>query len=42
LGLRAEVPLHEAIRRTHAWFSEDTFSEQETSKSAVFARGAHA
>jgi nucleoside-diphosphate-sugar epimerase len=42
LGLRAEVSLHEAIRRTHIWFSEDTFSKQETSKSAVIARGAHA
>jgi nucleoside-diphosphate-sugar epimerase len=47
LGLRAEVPLREAIGRTHAWFSGqtfsgDTFSEQGISKPAVAARGAHA
>jgi nucleoside-diphosphate-sugar epimerase len=47
LGLRAEVPLREAICRTHAWFSGqtvsgDAFSEQEISKPAVAARGAHA
>jgi nucleoside-diphosphate-sugar epimerase len=47
LGLRAEVPLREAIRRTHAWFSGqtfsgDTFSEQGISKPAVAARGTHA
>jgi len=42
LGLRAEVPLREAIRRTHAWFSGDTFSEQEISCSTFTARGTHA
>jgi nucleoside-diphosphate-sugar epimerase len=44
LGLRAEVPLREAIRRTHAWFAGDTFSEPETSRTEgeVIARGAHA
>jgi dTDP-glucose 4,6-dehydratase len=47
LGLRAEVPLREAICRTHAWFSGqtfsgDTFSEQEISKPEVAARGTHA
>jgi dTDP-glucose 4,6-dehydratase len=47
LGLRAEVPLREAIGRTHAWFSGqtfsgDTFSEQGISKPAVAARGARA
>jgi nucleoside-diphosphate-sugar epimerase len=42
LGLRAEVPLREAIHRTHTWFSGNTFSEQGISKSTVIARGAHA
>jgi dTDP-glucose 4,6-dehydratase len=47
LGLRAEVPLREAIRRTHAWYSENTFSEQEISRAEVrapevSARGTHA
>jgi nucleoside-diphosphate-sugar epimerase len=42
LGLCAEVPLREAIRRTYAWFSGNTFSEQETSGPTVNARGAHA
>ena len=42
LGLRAEVPLREAICRTHAWFSGNAFSECEISKPAVAARGAHA
>jgi nucleoside-diphosphate-sugar epimerase len=42
LGLRAEVPLREAICRTHAWFSGPTFSEQEISGREVIARGAHA
>jgi dTDP-glucose 4,6-dehydratase len=42
LGLRAEVPLREAIRRTHAWFSGDMFSEQEVSCSTFTARGTHA
>ena len=46
LGLRADVPLREAICRTHAWFSGQTFSgdisEQEISKPEVAARGTHA
>jgi dTDP-glucose 4,6-dehydratase len=42
LGLRAEVPLREAIRRTHAWFSCNAFSEREISKPAAAARGTHA
>jgi len=42
LGLRAEVPLREAICRTHAWFSENTFSEQGISRPEVTARGTHA
>jgi dTDP-glucose 4,6-dehydratase len=47
LGLRAEVTLREAICRTHAWFSGqtfsgDTFSEQGISKPEVAARGTHA
>lgn len=42
LGLRAEVPLREAICRTHAWFSDNTFSEQGISKPAASARGTHA
>jgi nucleoside-diphosphate-sugar epimerase len=41
LGLRAEVPLREAIRRTHAWFSNSTSSEQKI-PTAVVARGVHA
>ena len=40
LGLRAEVPLREAICRTHAWFAGDTFSEQTTDR--PIARGVHA
>ena len=35
LGLGAEVPLREGIRRTHAWFSNNTLSEQDISKPAV-------
>jgi dTDP-glucose 4,6-dehydratase len=42
LGLRAEVPLREAICRTHAWFSGNTFSEQEISISAAASRGTRA
>jgi nucleoside-diphosphate-sugar epimerase len=44
LGLRAEVPLREAICRTHAWFSGNTLSGQENENStpAAIARGAHA
>lgn len=36
LGLRAEVPLREAIRRTHTWFGESQASR------SLAARGAHA
>jgi nucleoside-diphosphate-sugar epimerase len=42
LGLRAEVPLREAIRRTHAWFSQNTFSEGGGSEPTAIARGTHA
>ena len=35
LGLRAEVPLREAIRQTHAWFSGNAIPE-------LTARGTHA
>jgi dTDP-glucose 4,6-dehydratase len=42
LGLHAEVPLREAICRTHAWFSANTFSEQGISRPEVAARGTHA
>jgi nucleoside-diphosphate-sugar epimerase len=47
LGLRAEVPLREAICRTHAWFSGQTSagnasSEQGISQPAVAARGTYA
>jgi len=37
LGLRTEVPLREAIHRTHAWFAE-----QSPTKPALAPRGAHA
>jgi nucleoside-diphosphate-sugar epimerase len=37
LGLRAEVPLREAIRRTHAWSAE-----QSPTKAALAPQGAHA
>ena len=36
LALREDVPLREAIRRTHAWFSENAFSQPE------IRRGIHA
>jgi nucleoside-diphosphate-sugar epimerase len=42
LGLRAEVPLRDAICRTHDWFYDDTFSKPEVSKPAAAARRAHA
>jgi nucleoside-diphosphate-sugar epimerase len=42
LGLRAEVPLREAICRTHAWFAGNTFSGKVSSQPQVTARGAHA
>jgi nucleoside-diphosphate-sugar epimerase len=42
LGLRAEVPLREAICRTYDWFSENTSAKQTHLRSAVVARGSHA
>jgi nucleoside-diphosphate-sugar epimerase len=42
LDLKAEVPLREAIRRTHAWYSGNTSSSKQTSRSAQLARWAHA
>jgi nucleoside-diphosphate-sugar epimerase len=42
LGLRAEVPLREAICRTHRWFSQNTPSLDLTARQPVVARGAHA
>jgi nucleoside-diphosphate-sugar epimerase len=42
LGLRAEVPLREAICRTHGWFLNNTSFEPEIPKPAVIAGGAHA
>lgn len=41
-GLLAEVPLHEAIRRTHRWFSYKTSSLSVAARPKVVARGAHA
>lgn len=37
LGLRAEVPLHEGIRRTYDWFAQ-----QHTQRPTLIARGTHA
>jgi nucleoside-diphosphate-sugar epimerase len=42
LELSAEVPLREAIRRTHAWFLAETSSTQPLSQTATAARGSHA
>jgi nucleoside-diphosphate-sugar epimerase len=42
LGLAAEVPLREAIQRTHHWFSESAMSNQHTASAKAIARGAHA
>jgi nucleoside-diphosphate-sugar epimerase len=42
LGLRAEIPLREAIRRTHSWFAGNAATEPEISSPAVTARGTHA
>jgi nucleoside-diphosphate-sugar epimerase len=42
LGLRAEVPLRAAIRRTHAWFSRNTFSEETISIPDDMPRATHA
>ncbi len=47
LGLRAEVPLREAVRRTRDWFSGNTLLEQgisspEVSAPEITGRGAHA
>jgi nucleoside-diphosphate-sugar epimerase len=41
LGLRAEVPLREAIRRTHGWFARKPHNNQPI-ESHKTARGAHA
>ena len=42
LGLSAEVPLQEAIRRTHDWFAGRATSGQRSVKPEATARGAHA
>ena len=42
LGLRAEVPLGEAIRRTYAWHSQTALAKTEPSRAKPLARGAHA
>jgi nucleoside-diphosphate-sugar epimerase len=42
LGLHAEVPLREAICRTHGWFSNGTVDEHELSQYSTPTRGAHA
>jgi len=43
LGLHAEVPLREAIRRTYAWFSVETSSSKSSpSQQATAAGGQHA
>ena len=42
LGLQAEIPLREAIRRTHAWFSNSPSFKEANSEPAVARRGAHA
>ncbi len=41
LGLKAEIPLHEAIHRTQTWFSQRGFSRQELSIAKVTARGTY-
>ena len=41
LGLRAEVPLRDAIRRTYEWFSAEASSQQRFAQQAP-ARGQHA
>jgi dTDP-glucose 4,6-dehydratase len=42
LGLTAEVPLREAIRRTCTWFSTDKAANRQTSPARPAARGQHA
>jgi nucleoside-diphosphate-sugar epimerase len=42
LGLRAEIPLREAIDRTHAWFADKALSTQASSQPNAIGRGAHA
>jgi nucleoside-diphosphate-sugar epimerase len=42
LGVRVEVPLREAICRTHNWFAEDAFFNQVSDQREVVARGTHA
>jgi len=42
LGLRAEVPLREAIQRTHAWFADRQARADAHRQETLAARGAHA
>ena len=42
LGVHAEVPLREAICRTHNWFAEGARLSHEPVRPEVIARGAHA
>jgi len=42
LSLRAEIPLREAIRRTHAWFAARDSMAQAHAQGVIQARGAHA
>ncbi len=42
LGLLAEVPLREAICRTHRWFSQNASSSSIPARPSVVTRGAHA
>jgi nucleoside-diphosphate-sugar epimerase len=42
LGLRAEVPLREAIRRTYGWFSKNASYNHQISIPLITARGTHA
>jgi nucleoside-diphosphate-sugar epimerase len=42
LGLRAEVPLGEAIRRTYGWFSKSASHNHQASIPLINARGTHA
>lgn len=42
LGLRVEVPLREAIGRTHKWFADEAAMAQQHKQQVMVARGAHA
>jgi nucleoside-diphosphate-sugar epimerase len=42
LGLRVEVPLREAIGRTHKWFAGEVAIAQQHKQQVMVARGAHA